>query len=55
MIARIVPPSHDICEVCFARPAIGTFNVDDVEMAICAYDSTVRSHDGTQVIIPYSC
>lgn len=48
-------PDTDVdCEICFARKAIGTFNVDDVETPVCAYDSTQRSADGTQVVIPFS-
>ena len=54
LIAVIKPGGQQVCEICFARPAVGTFNVDDVETAVCAYDSTLRNEDGTQVIIPHS-
>jgi hypothetical protein len=46
--------SDELCEICFARKAIGTFNVDDTETPVCAHCSTLRNHDGTQVVIPYS-
>jgi hypothetical protein len=52
MIAAFKPSDNVVCELCFARPAIGTFNVDDVETPVCAYDSTMRNEDNTQVIVP---
>lgn len=54
LIESFGPDSDVVCEICYARKAIGTFNVDDVETAVCAYDSTQRSEDGTQVVIPFS-
>jgi hypothetical protein len=54
LIASLGPNTNQTCEICFARRAIGTFNVDDVETLVCAYDSTQRSADGTQVVIPFS-
>lgn len=54
-LVRFLEKDEDeTCEICFARKAIGTFNVDDVETLVCAYDSTLRNEDGTQVVIPYS-
>lgn len=54
VIESLKPSDNVVCEICFARPAIAMFNVDDVETAVCAYDSTQRSADGTQVVIPFS-
>lgn len=54
MIESLKPSDDVTCEICFACLAIGTFNVDDVETAVCAGCSTQRNDKNTQVIIPYS-
>lgn len=42
----------EICEGCFARKAVGTFNVDDVETPLCPHCSVYRNEDNTRVVLP---
>lgn len=44
----------EICEVCHAREAYGTFDYEDVEMWLCDYcavNATVETRDGKDTII----
>jgi hypothetical protein len=41
----------DDCEGCFARAAVGTFSVGDVETPLCEGCATYRTVDG-DVILP---
>lgn len=49
-----VDPEHsEICEICHAREAHGTFSVEDVEMWVCDYcavNATVETRDGSDTI-----
>jgi hypothetical protein len=52
MVMRLTQEDNELCGICFARLAIGTFNVDDVEYPLCSCCSVYRNADNTQVIIP---
>lgn len=52
MVMRLTQEDDETCEGCFARTAIGTFNVDDVETPLCGSCSVYRNADNTMVIIP---
>lgn len=52
MVMAFGPNDNEDCEGCFARRAIGTFNVYDVEIPLCGHCSVYRNVDNTMVIIP---
>ncbi|WDS52004.1 hypothetical protein SEA_PEPPERWOOD_251 [Streptomyces phage Pepperwood] len=52
MVMALKPEDDELCEGCFARTAIGTFNLDDVETPLCGSCSVYRNADNTRVIIP---
>lgn len=37
----------DECELCNARDAVGTFDLEGVEVALCAPCSAIRYEDGS--------
>lgn len=45
----------ETCEVCFARLAIGTFNVEDTETLLCRRCSCYRNSDNSGVVIVNEC
>lgn len=42
--------SLDLCEVCHAVPAVGTFDLDDVETPLCVLCCVYRNADNSVVI-----
>lgn len=52
MVMAFGPNDDELCEGCFARKAVGTFNLDDVETPLCPHCATYRNADNTMVIIP---
>ncbi|ASR77272.1 hypothetical protein FDI36_gp052 [Streptomyces phage NootNoot] len=52
MVMAFGPEENEDCEGCFARRAIGTFNLNDVETPLCGHCSVYRNADNTEVIIP---
>jgi hypothetical protein len=51
-IMQFGPEEDEPCEGCFARKAIGTFNVAGVETPLCPHCSVYRNSENTEVIIP---
>ncbi|MFJ9029112.1 hypothetical protein ACIRQP_11420 [Streptomyces sp. NPDC102274] len=48
---RSLQEIDETCEVCFARRAIGTFNVQDVETPLCGGCSAYRNSDNSEIVI----
>lgn len=54
MTVDVDEADSELCEICHAREAYGTFNYEDVEMWLCDYcaeNTVVEERDGEDMII----